>query len=380
VGHLTGGISPAPFPYFRIEELQVRVLLLATDFGSQYRALRCVAALDAEVFVLGSGAARSLALSRYCKRFVPFSFQADDTAAAAAVEAIAAELDIDMLVPADLSGAEFLARAKPHLHTPTFPLSDAAALEAIGTKDRFAETCRRLGVPHPAVTIFQDKAQLLQALFDGRIALPLMLKPINRAGGVGVTRIDEANAIQTVASLNYAPILAQTFVEGTDRCISLFCRGGVVLKQVVYEHGGGCFRFFDDAALAHAAARFVSALNLSGLINFDARIDRHGKIWMIECNPRFTFNMDVAMVAGINFANLTGTQGSPRVVASQEIRIPKALLRALLRFRQPRAADLRMLLHWLKDPLMFALVSIGYQQHWRLPLFEKVMTSGKCAG
>jgi predicted ATP-grasp superfamily ATP-dependent carboligase len=357
----------------------VRLLLLATDFGSQYRALRCAAALGAEVFVLGSGAARSLALSRYCKRFLPFSFESGDAAAAAVVEAAASALDIDMLVPADLPSAEFLARVKAHLHTPTFPLPDAAALEALGTKDRFAETCRRLGVPHPAVTVFEDKMKLLDALQEGRIPLPLMLKPLNRAGGIGVTRIDEANAIQTVLSLNYIPILAQTFVEGTDRCISLSCREGVVLKQVVYEQSGGCFRFFDDVALAHTAAHFVSAMNLSGLINFDARIDGHGKIWMVECNPRFTFNMDVAMVAGVNFADLTAMQGSPRMVARQEIRIPKALLRALLRLRRPRTADLRMLLHWLKDPLMFALVSLGYQQRWRLPLFEKVMTSGKCA-
>jgi len=357
----------------------VRVLLLATDFGSQYRALRCFAALGAEVFVLGSGAARSLALSRYCKRFLPFSFEADDAAAAAAVEAAAAELDIEILVPADLPSAEFLARLKPRLSTPTFPLSAAEALEALGSKDRFAATCRRLGVPHPAVTVFQDKAQLLHALFDGRVAPPLILKPINRAGGIGVTHVDQVNAIQTVVSLNYTPILAQTYVEGTDRCISLFCREGVVLKQVVYEHSRGCFRFFEDAALVGMAARFVSALNLSGLINFDARIDPDGKIWMIECNPRFTFNMDVAMVAGVNFADLTGTQGSLRVVAGQEICIPKALLHALLRLRRPRSSDLRMLLHWLKDPLMFALVSIGYQQRWRLPAFEKVMTSGKCA-
>ncbi|MFL6690882.1 MAG: ATP-grasp domain-containing protein [Alphaproteobacteria bacterium] len=357
----------------------MRLLLLATDFGSQYRALRCVAALGAEVFVLGSGAARSLAMSRYCKRFLPFSFESGDTAAAAAVEAAAGALDIDMLVPADLPSAEFLARVKAHLHTPTFPLSDAAALKALGTKDRFAETCRRLGVPHPAVMLFQDKARLLDALQEGRIALPLMLKPLNRAGGVGVTRIDQSNAEERIEDLTYAPILAQAFVEGTDRCISLFCRDGVVLKQVVYEQSGGCFRFLDDATLARAAAHFVSALNLSGLINFDARIGADGKLWIIECNPRFTFNMDVAMVAGVNFADFTGAPMSAHAAGGQEIRIPRALLRALMQFRRPRAADLRMLLHWLKDPLMFALVSIGYQQRWRLPLFERVMTSGKCA-
>ena len=66
-------------------------------------------------------------------------------------------------------------------------------------------------------------------------------------------------------------------------------------------------------------------------------------------------------------------------ISAQHSRFPDALVRALLQFRRPRPADFRMLVHWLKDPLVFALVALGYQQCWRLPLFEQVMTSTKCA-
>jgi hypothetical protein len=100
---------------------------------------------------------------------------------------------------------------------------------------------------------------------------------------------------------------------------------------------------------------------------------------MIECNPRFTFNMDVAMVAGLNFADWSEPASGVRQLTAQKIRIPNALIRAFLQFRGPSAADLRMLVHWLKDPLVFALVALGYQQRWRLPLFEKIMTGAKCA-
>jgi hypothetical protein len=89
--------------------------------------------------------------------------------------------------------------------------------------------------------------------------------------------------------------------------------------------------------------------------------------------------MDVAMVAGLNFADWSEAPSGARGLTAQTIRVPKALVRALLQLCPPRAADLRMLLHWLKDPLVFALVAIGYQQRWRLPLFEKAMTSAKCA-
>jgi predicted ATP-grasp superfamily ATP-dependent carboligase len=204
-----------------------------------------------------------------------------------------------------------------------------------------------------------------------------MLKPLDRTGGTGVIRIDEHNARAEIERVDYAPILTQAYVEGADRCISLACREGKVLRQAIYEHERGTFRFFADAALTEVAAEIVSALNLTGLVNFDARITTDGTISMIECNPRFTFNMDVAMVAGLNFADWTAS--SPGSLPEQEIRIPKALARALLSFQKPLLADFRMLLHWLKDPLIFALVSIGYPQRWRLPVAEQAMTSGKSA-
>jgi biotin carboxylase len=358
----------------------VRLLLLATNFGSQYRALRCLAALGADIHVLGSGGARSLALSRYCERFVPFDFDCTDSAdAAGRLDRAAEDAGAGMVVPGDLPTAHFLARIKPHLKTLAFPLSDPAAIEALGTKDRFMEFCHRLGIAHPEGIVFSTAESVRDAFESGRIALPAMLKPLGLSGGLGVVRVDENNAAREIARISYEPILVQSFVEGTDRCISLFCRDGRVLKQAVYENARGEFGFLEDSELERIAADIVSALNLTGVIGFDARIDRTGKVWMIECNPRFTFNMDVAMVAGLNFADWSEPAFGVRQLTAQKIRIPDALVRALLQFRGPSAADLRMLIHWLKDPLVFALVALGYQQRWRLPLFEKIMTGAKCA-
>jgi biotin carboxylase len=358
----------------------VRLLFLATNFGSQYRALRCLAALEAEVHVLGSGNARSLALSRYCGRFVPFDFDCTDSLEAAArLDRAAQNAGARMVVPGDLPTAGFLARIKPHLTTSAFPVSDSTAIEALGTKDRFMELCRRLGIAHPEGTVFSSAESLREAFESGRIALPAMLKPLGLSGGLGVMRIDESNAAREIARISYAPILVQSFIEGTDRCISLFCRDGRVLKQAVYENARGEFSFFEDPDFEKVAADIVSALNLTGVIGFDARIDRGGEVWMIECNPRFTFNMDVAMVAGLNFADWSEPVSAAQSITAQHIRLPNALVRSLLQFRRPSAADLRMLVHWLKDPLVFALVALGYQQRWRLPLFEKIMTGAKCA-
>ena len=355
----------------------MRVLLLAAGFAAQYRVLRCTAALGAASCVLGSGAARSLAFSRYCRVFRPFSFDdADAPEAARRLDAEAREWRADIVLPADFATTKFLARARPNLQTASFPLPECEAVESLGAKDRFMEVCRRLDIPHPDGIVVADRAALLDAIGEERIALPAIVKPLALAGGIGVTRIDSGNAFEVAAEIDYAPILVQRFVEGIDRCITIFCREGHVLKQAIYEHPGGVFRFLDDEALAQIAARFASAMNLSGVINFDARIDGQGRIWMIECNPRFYFNMDVAMVAGLNFADW---QTEAATVRATEVRIPNALLRGLLRLRLPSRADLKMLWHWLKDPVMFGLVAAGYQQRWQFPFFEKMATSHKCA-
>lgn len=349
----------------------MRLLLLAANFGAPYRVLRCASATGAHVSVAGAGAARSLAWSRYCRRLLPFSFHRENPAEAAArLDRLARKAGADMVLPSDIETTKFLARVRPHLSTPVFPLSASNAIEQLASKDRFMELCRRLNVLHPAGIVVPNGKALEQGIATGRIALPAILKPLHLAGGMGIVRIDTANAAEVAARIDYAPILAQRFIEGVDRCITLFCRDGLVLKQVVYEHPDGVFRFLEDAALSQVAAGIASALNLSGVINFDARIDAGGRVWMIECNPRFYFNMDVAMVAGLNFADCDRMESpDPLSVAGRQIRIPTALLRALLRMRKPSRDDCRMLWHWLKDPLIFALVVIGYGERWRFPAF-----------
>lgn len=347
------------------------VLLLASGFVAQYRVLRCAAALGAMVHVLGAGAARSLALSRYCTRYRGFDFSADCVKAARLLDAYAKRHGIELILPSDAPTTRFLAAIQPTLSTPVFPVPDVAAFDALATKDRFMALCRSMDIPHPEGALFSSKADLTDAITLGCLKLPAMLKPVNRAGSIGVMRIDAANAAETVAKLHYAPILAQDVVEGVDRSISVFCRDGTILKQAIYDHPRGEFEFVREPGLARIVARIAHDLRLTGVFNFDARVDAEGRVWMIECNPRFFFNMDVAMVAGMNFADVTAS--SNRHVASLancEVRAPRALLRRLRERRLPRARDWRMLGHWLADPLMFALIAAGYHRRWSAPWLE----------
>src|SRR5947199_10855555 len=94
-------MAPAAIGSLQEPGVPVRLLLLATNFGAPYRVLRCAAALGAEVYVAGAGQARSLALSRYCRRFRSFSFSRHDLEAAAKLDACAREIGADMVLPSD---------------------------------------------------------------------------------------------------------------------------------------------------------------------------------------------------------------------------------------------------------------------------------------
>ena len=65
------------------------------------------------------------------------------------------------------------------------------------------------------------------------------------------------------------------------------------------------------------------------------------------------------MVAGLNFADMNDATAS---VPDCEISIPRASMAGLLRMKWPSANDRKMLLHWLADPLIFALVAMGYHR------------------
>ena len=114
-------------------------------------------------------------------------------------------------------------------------------------------------------------------------------------------------------------------------------------------------------------------------------------MWLLECNPRFFFTMDAAMVAGANFAKIetangvkshfsrieAGPDGPVITVADGQLRQPEALLKNLLRGRLPNRMDRKMLAHWLRDPLYFGLAVAGYKRRWNSRALENLLVSRK---
>jgi hypothetical protein len=282
-----------------------RVLLLATRDTLPYRVMRCLADAGLESHVIGTAGSTAwrLAGSKYCQGFhtVPAGAFASGEALNA-VNAIAGELVVRLVVAGDPATTRFIAQHRDRLEADTFPVPGAGLFEALLGKESFARLCSEHGLPHPRTVICPTPEAALEFVAERR-ALLLVVKPTDRDGGDGVWKLesDDEATRRRILDLDYRPILLQEFIEGSDLHALLLCDGGRILASVIYEIGRKRYSVFKDDAAFDVLRRTADVLRLEGAIGFDMRRDSGGRIWLIECNPRFTFDGSlVSCLSGYN--------------------------------------------------------------------------------
>jgi len=343
-------------------------LLLAEGFRLQYRVLRCAAAALDGIVVLGTPAARPLRLSRLCGRFEPLGhdrFEPDDLGR---INDICERLNIGIVIPTCGETSRFVARHRAELAVPAYDTPTAETFDRLNDKWRFSQLCAELAVPQPGTALFENAAAIASALREGRLTPPFMVKPLGMWGSYGVARIDTAEDLRRLP-VAYEPILVQDFVEGRDLIAFFCCREGRVLDTIVYAKTAGELRFLERNILVTHARRIVAHLACDGVVGFDVREAPDGALSFIECNPRFWYNIDLAMVAGRNFVALGLGQGTraagPRLPAS--VSRPWSLLRKCARPWSLTGSDMALLHHVLRDPLPLGWMALqrltgGYGQ------------------
>jgi biotin carboxylase len=344
-----------------------RLLVVCLGFGTlQFRVLRCAADAADEVHVLGTASSRRITSSRCLTGFHPAAHLDDpvDLAEAAdEIDRVAAQLDAALVIPGDGRATRLFARLRGRLRAACFPVPTAPVFDLLNDKWRFGQLCGELGVPYPAARLFVDWAELRAAAGRGELPFPIIVKPIDQAGGRGVVvfrSLEEllargGRAGLRARAIDYAPVLAQRFVEGDDICLSAFCRHGEVLADVVYRKRGGDCLFTENPELVELAGRVLGHVAYDGVSNFDARVDRAGRVHLVECNPRFWYTMDMTLLAGVNFVALGLQEAVARDVGARTVGAVllsnASLLRALGAPWTMTSLDLTVLRYRLRDPV-----------------------------
>ena len=350
--------------YLSVRDRPARLLVVCSRYSLPYRVLRCAAAVGATVYAMGNPGSRSLRLSRYAAAFIEAANPIDGEGApllAQEINKAVADNDIDMVMAAGHLATRSLVMVREQIDVPCFPMPEAEHFEMLNNKWAFTRHCQAQGVTCPESWLFPDAATLFRSLERGQLAPPLVAKPLDLDGGHGVKILTTSNWQESLAGIDYAPIIAQRLIEGEDIGAAAFCRDGRMENVIAHRYQRGVYQAFADPLIQDAVGRILQPLGTNGVFNFDMRRDPDGKVFFLECNPRFFFKIGLAMETGFNFVafgldRANGAPAMPRKTAT--VRRPAAaILHALSRARIERS-DLQMMRSLWADPLPYIRESL----------------------
>ncbi|ACL57055.1 ATP-grasp domain-containing protein [Methylobacterium nodulans] len=334
-----------------------RAMILAEGFRLQYRVLRCAINHFDEVYVLGASDADVLRYSRFCTKFFPFrgSFSDVNEDDIAIINRVCAEYAIDMVLPSCGETTRLLSTYGHLFDRPHYPVPSRETFDVLDDKWKFANACTTLGVPVPRTQKFDTVEDLRREVVLGRLTFPLILKPASMWGSFGVQRID--SAAQLPSRLEYSPIICQNYVPGDDLSAFYLCRSRRILTSFSYCRTSSKLRGLRVAQIDRYVGALVEHFRYDGTIGFDVRREPDGRIAFIECNPRFWYRMDVAMVAGLNFVALGCQMRDDETKPDSgdiEVRSPRSLCSNLLTPWRLNRVERAYLGYIVRDPAITA--------------------------
>lgn len=345
-----------------------RLLIVAATYRLPYRVLRCAKQCGAEVHVLGDLGAHVLALSRYCDGFTRTHRIIDgdaDADLAHEINCLARDLGTTMVLPGDAQTTRALIAIRHLLRPACFPLPDLDWFDRLNDKVTFAALCGTLGLRVPETRVLADGDALAAEIEAGRIAYPVVLKPPALSGSQGFVRLDDAAAARHAAArIRYRPVLVQRFIPGRSVVASMYCQAGRITAFVTHEIRRRVYATFRDDRILTDLQRLTAHVGLTGVCNFDMIAGEDGDIHYLECNPRFFFSMEMAMLAGLNVVALglagEAAPGLARVPAGIAVRPPEAVLATPWTWPRLSRRDLATARHMLTDPLPLLFDHLGW--------------------
>jgi hypothetical protein len=277
---------------------------------------------NAPCIVIGDQETASLRWSSLCKRHCQFDFAGpDDGTLARMVSALAEQAPQATLIPFDCDGIKAVIRARAQLQIQIAPIPDMGTLEMFDDKWSFYKFCVASSLNVPATRYVGSKFDLDFDAIVAELGLPFVLKPTDCSGSEGVRFIEGRayfeHEILDDPAYNFKRLIAQRFVEGTDVDLSLLSVRGRLSCFAIQQPQGSHMNFLPNAYLEGIATTICRDSAYHGVMHIDARVEKGtGKVFLIECNPRFWASLTAASWCGLNFV---GQSVDPRMRAASPI-------------------------------------------------------------
>ncbi len=261
--------------------------------------------------VIGDAATQELSRTLLCDEIHVISIcradaPPDDARFVQLVNHYAALRDDAVLIPADVEGARMVARNRTALRMRVTPFSPPELLDVLNDKWRFFQFCCEHDLPVPPTRLLGDKEAVDFVALASELGLPMIIKPIDKAGSEGVVLIADASdfrrRIRDNPDYAYGRLIAQRYIDGIDLCFNLLAVDGIIVAQSTQRRTRNLVRFLENAELGELGRRLARASQYHGVMCIDARQEHvTGKIYLIESNPRFWASLGASAWCGLNF-------------------------------------------------------------------------------
>ncbi len=183
----------------------------------------------------------------------------------------------------------------------TFPISDYKTIMMLNNKWDFYQFLKELNFPVPKSILVNESTDIIR----GRLNFPIIIKPTDLEGGMGVKRLDTQEELNDTIKKYKTPIIIQEYIEGSDFNLGIISIKGEVVASVIHKNTRELVEFKENEVVLELGKKIVKELSFSGIIHFDMRIDEEkGSIKILECNPRVWGSMIHVLYSGSNFIQL----------------------------------------------------------------------------
>lgn len=339
----------------------VNGLMIAHLVTHPYRVMRCFGEVGVTVHVIGNRLSRGLKFSRHCASFTESKLEFDGTFLPEMADEINILIErhgIDLVFPSDHASCRSFHGIKDQLKARSFPGPSLETFDQLNNKWRFFELCKELEILCPSTKLFATKSQLASAA-ESEISFPAIAKPLALAASQGVFKLERQVGSQHIGGLeqiDYEPILVQDYTKGKDIGASMYCHEGKVVRFIAHSFAKGVFSTFGGFGICDELAKIAARLNLNGVYDFDMRLTDGGRVYFLECNPRFFYNMNLSMLCGMNFVlpglDETATRGD-KFIPDTQTRTSRAFPPVLLQPWKLTKHDWAFLKYTFADPVSY---------------------------
>ena len=138
---------------------------------------------------------------------------------------------------------------------------------------------------------------------------PIVVKVVNGRSSEGLEIIKDPETYNKFLNENYdsKKYMIQPYIDGTIVTVDVLRKKEeciVTMREEILRTSNGLgltVKIFDDPEIKRTCIEIATALDIRGCVCFEFIRDTSGKLWFLECNPRFSGGINFSIIAGYDY-------------------------------------------------------------------------------